>query len=63
MPLTRLGASYKPSSSSQKGHRGDYGTSQSVTEGQGLVDDFQINKLCHSGADNTVLPSKRADTA
>ncbi|MBW0533872.1 hypothetical protein O181_073587 [Austropuccinia psidii MF-1] len=48
---------------SQKGHRRDYGRSQSVTEGQGPVDDFQINKLCNSEADNTVLPSNRADTA
>ncbi|MBW0590418.1 hypothetical protein O181_130133 [Austropuccinia psidii MF-1] len=52
-----------PSSSSQKGPRRDYGKSQSVTEGQGSVDDFQINKLCHSEADNTVLPSNRAETA
>ncbi|MBW0584992.1 hypothetical protein O181_124707 [Austropuccinia psidii MF-1] len=59
----RSGASYNPSSSSQKGHRRDYGRSQSVTEGQGSVDDFQINKICHSEADNTVLPSKRAETA
>ncbi|MBW0523950.1 hypothetical protein O181_063665 [Austropuccinia psidii MF-1] len=35
MPSTRSGASYNPSSSSQKGHRRDYGRSQSVTEGQG----------------------------
>ncbi|MBW0563646.1 hypothetical protein O181_103361 [Austropuccinia psidii MF-1] len=63
MPSTRSGESYNPSSSSQKGHRCDYGRSQSVTEGQGSVDDFQINKLCHSEADNTVLPSNRADTA
>ncbi|MBW0576978.1 hypothetical protein O181_116693 [Austropuccinia psidii MF-1] len=63
MPSTRSGASYNPSSSSQKGHRGDYGRSQSVTEGQGSVDDFQINKLRHSEADKTGLPSKRADTA
>ncbi|MBW0474627.1 hypothetical protein O181_014342 [Austropuccinia psidii MF-1] len=35
MPSTRSGASYNPSSSSQKGHRPDYGRSQSVTEGQG----------------------------
>ncbi|MBW0586053.1 hypothetical protein O181_125768 [Austropuccinia psidii MF-1] len=61
MPSTRSGASYNPSSSSQKGHRCDYGQSQSVTEGQGSVDDLQINKLCHSEADNTVLPSNRAD--
>ncbi|MBW0592399.1 hypothetical protein O181_132114 [Austropuccinia psidii MF-1] len=62
MPSTRSGASYNPSSSSQKGHRRDYGRSQSVTEGQGSVYDLQINKLCHSEADKTVLPSKRADT-
>ncbi|MBW0583963.1 hypothetical protein O181_123678 [Austropuccinia psidii MF-1] len=35
MPSTRSGASYNPISSSQKGHRHDYGRSQSVTEGQG----------------------------
>ncbi|MBW0553389.1 hypothetical protein O181_093104 [Austropuccinia psidii MF-1] len=35
MPSTRSGASYNPSRSSQKGHRCDYGRSQSVTEGQG----------------------------
>ncbi|MBW0590230.1 hypothetical protein O181_129945 [Austropuccinia psidii MF-1] len=35
MLSTRSGASYKPSSSSQKGHRCDYGRSQSDTEGQG----------------------------
>ncbi|MBW0567894.1 hypothetical protein O181_107609 [Austropuccinia psidii MF-1] len=44
-------------------HRRDYGRSQSVTEGQESVDDFQIDKLCHYEADNTVLPSNRADTA
>ncbi|MBW0590381.1 hypothetical protein O181_130096 [Austropuccinia psidii MF-1] len=59
MPSTRSGASYNPSRSSQKGHRRYYGRIQSVTEGQGLVDDLQIKKLCHSEADNTVLPSKR----
>ncbi|MBW0546602.1 hypothetical protein O181_086317 [Austropuccinia psidii MF-1] len=62
MPSTRSGASYSPSISSQKGHRRDYGRSQSVTEGKWSVDDFQINKLCHSEADNTVLASNRADT-
>ncbi|MBW0551221.1 hypothetical protein O181_090936 [Austropuccinia psidii MF-1] len=45
------------------GHRRDYGRGQSVTEAQGLVDELQINKLCHSEADNTILPSNRADTA
>ncbi|MBW0572350.1 hypothetical protein O181_112065 [Austropuccinia psidii MF-1] len=63
MPSTRPGASYNTSSSSQKGHRLDYCRSQSVTERKGSVDDFQINKLCHSEADNTVLPSNRAETS
>ncbi|MBW0513483.1 hypothetical protein O181_053198 [Austropuccinia psidii MF-1] len=63
MPSTRSGASYNPSSSSQKGHRHDYGRSQSVTEGQGSVDDLQVIKLCHSEADDTVLPSNRVDTS
>ncbi|MBW0535527.1 hypothetical protein O181_075242 [Austropuccinia psidii MF-1] len=62
MPSTRSGAIYNPSSSSQKGHRRDYGRSQLVTEGQGSVDHFQINKLYHSEAHNTILPSNRADT-
>ncbi|MBW0523896.1 hypothetical protein O181_063611 [Austropuccinia psidii MF-1] len=63
MPSTRSGASYNPSSRPQKGHRRDYGRSQSVTEGQRSVDNFQIDKLCHSEADNTFLPLNRADTA
>ncbi|MBW0547369.1 hypothetical protein O181_087084 [Austropuccinia psidii MF-1] len=63
MPSIRTGASYSPSISSQKGHRRDFGRTQSVTEGQGSVDDLQINKLCHSQADNTILPSNRAETA
>ncbi|MBW0549873.1 hypothetical protein O181_089588 [Austropuccinia psidii MF-1] len=62
MPSTKSGASYKPSSSSQKGHRRDYGRSQSDTEGQGSVKDFHNNKLSNSEADDTILPSKRADT-
>ncbi|MBW0502916.1 hypothetical protein O181_042631 [Austropuccinia psidii MF-1] len=62
MASTRSGASYNPSSSSQKGHRCYYGRSQSVTEGQGSVYDFQIDELCHSEADNTVLPFNRTDT-
>ncbi|MBW0547227.1 hypothetical protein O181_086942 [Austropuccinia psidii MF-1] len=62
MPSTRSGVSYNPSRSSQKGHRCDYGRSQSVTEGQGSVDDLQSNKLCHSEADNTILPSNGAET-
>ncbi|MBW0549238.1 hypothetical protein O181_088953 [Austropuccinia psidii MF-1] len=63
MPSSRSGASYNPSRSSQQGHKCEYGRSQPVTEGQGSVDYFQINKLCHSEADNTFLPSNRADTA
>ncbi|MBW0546117.1 hypothetical protein O181_085832 [Austropuccinia psidii MF-1] len=63
MPLTRSGASYKPSGSFQKGHRRDYGRSQSDTEGQRSVKDFHNNKLSNSEAYDTILPSKRADTA
>ncbi|MBW0575564.1 hypothetical protein O181_115279 [Austropuccinia psidii MF-1] len=63
MPSTRSKASYKPSSSSQKGHRRDYGRSQSDREGQGSVKDFHNNKLSNSEADDTILPSKRAYTA
>ncbi|MBW0592836.1 hypothetical protein O181_132551 [Austropuccinia psidii MF-1] len=63
MPSTRSGTSYNLSSSSQKGHRHDCGRSQSVTEGQGSVDDLKFNKLSHSEADKTVLPSKKAETA
>ncbi|MBW0483535.1 hypothetical protein O181_023250 [Austropuccinia psidii MF-1] len=63
MASTRSGDSYNPSSSSQKGDRHDYGRSQSVTEGQASVVDFQTDKLCHSEAYNTVLPSKKAYTA
>ncbi|MBW0546804.1 hypothetical protein O181_086519 [Austropuccinia psidii MF-1] len=63
MPSTRSGANYNRSSSSQKGHRRYYGRRQSVTEGQGSVDDLQIDELCHSEADKTVLTSKRADNA
>ncbi|MBW0594124.1 hypothetical protein O181_133839 [Austropuccinia psidii MF-1] len=58
MPSTRSGASYNPSSSSQKGNRRDYGRGQSGTEGKGSVDDFQTTKMGHSEADNTILPSK-----
>ncbi|MBW0498609.1 hypothetical protein O181_038324 [Austropuccinia psidii MF-1] len=63
MPSTGTGASYKPSSSSQNGHRRDYGRRQSDTEGQGSVKDFHNSKLANSEADDTLLPSKRADTA
>ncbi|MBW0590375.1 hypothetical protein O181_130090 [Austropuccinia psidii MF-1] len=60
MPSTRSGETYKPSSSSQKGHRCDYGRSQSDTKGQGSLKDFHNNKLSNSEADDTILPSKRA---
>ncbi|MBW0517490.1 hypothetical protein O181_057205 [Austropuccinia psidii MF-1] len=63
MPSTRSEARYNTSSSSQKGHRRDYGRRQSATEGQGSVDELQISKLCHSEADKIVLPSERAYTA
>ncbi|MBW0588413.1 hypothetical protein O181_128128 [Austropuccinia psidii MF-1] len=41
MPSTRSGASYKPSSSSPKLHRCDYGSSQSDTKGQGQPEGLQ----------------------
>ncbi|MBW0561471.1 hypothetical protein O181_101186 [Austropuccinia psidii MF-1] len=63
MPSTRSGGSYKLSSSSQKGHRRDYGRNQSDTEGQGSVKDFQNNELFNSKADDTISPSQRTDTA
>ncbi|MBW0590938.1 hypothetical protein O181_130653 [Austropuccinia psidii MF-1] len=62
MRSIRSGTSFNPSSSSNKGHRCDYGRSQAITGGQGSVDDLQMNKLCHSEADRTVLLSKRAYT-
>ncbi|MBW0479676.1 hypothetical protein O181_019391 [Austropuccinia psidii MF-1] len=63
MPSNRSATSCNPRSSSQKGNRCDYARAQSVTEGQGSVDDFQTNILCNSEADNTVLPLNRADAA
>ncbi|MBW0553431.1 hypothetical protein O181_093146 [Austropuccinia psidii MF-1] len=62
MPSTRSGASYNPSSSSQKGNRCDNGRGQSGIEGKGSVDDFQATYMGHYEADNTILHSKRADT-
>ncbi|MBW0511866.1 hypothetical protein O181_051581 [Austropuccinia psidii MF-1] len=62
MPSAISGASYNPSSSFQKGYRRDYGRSQSITKGQGSVNRSQTDKLCHSEAENTVLPSNRGDT-
>ncbi|MBW0499397.1 hypothetical protein O181_039112 [Austropuccinia psidii MF-1] len=52
-----------PQEAPKKGYRHDYGTSQSVTEGKGSVNGFQTDKLCHSEADNIVLPLNRAETA
>ncbi|MBW0593724.1 hypothetical protein O181_133439 [Austropuccinia psidii MF-1] len=63
MPSTGSGASYNPSSSSQKVYRRDYGRSQSVTEGKGSVNGFQTHKSCHYEDDNTFLASNRAETA
>ncbi|MBW0471064.1 hypothetical protein O181_010779 [Austropuccinia psidii MF-1] len=62
MPSTRSEASYNHSRSSQKGYRHNHGRSQSVTEVQGSVNEAKNNKLCHYGADNTVLPLKKAYT-
>ncbi|MBW0498468.1 hypothetical protein O181_038183 [Austropuccinia psidii MF-1] len=55
-------ASYNPSRSSQKGYRRDYGISQSVTGGHVSVNEAQTDKLSDSEADDTVLPSNRAET-
>ncbi|MBW0557664.1 hypothetical protein O181_097379 [Austropuccinia psidii MF-1] len=62
MPSNGTGESYNPLSISQKGYRHDYGRSQLVTEGQGLVNQTQTDKLCHSDANNTILPSQKAET-
>ncbi|MBW0564252.1 hypothetical protein O181_103967 [Austropuccinia psidii MF-1] len=63
MPAAKSGASYNPSSSSQKFYTHDCGRNLSVKEGQGSVNEAQTDKLCHSEAYDTILPSKRADTA
>ncbi|MBW0583435.1 hypothetical protein O181_123150 [Austropuccinia psidii MF-1] len=63
MPSNKSGARYNPSRSCQKCYSCDYGRSQSVTEGQGSVNGFQTDKLCHFEADNTIFPSNRADNA
>ncbi|MBW0476800.1 hypothetical protein O181_016515 [Austropuccinia psidii MF-1] len=55
--------SYSSPRNSQNCYRNDYGRSQSAAEGQGSVNNAQTDKLCHSEADNTVLPSKRAENA
>ncbi|MBW0578035.1 hypothetical protein O181_117750 [Austropuccinia psidii MF-1] len=62
MPSAISGEGYSPSSSSQKGYRHDYGRGQSVTEGQGSVNEAEPEKLCHSESNSTVLPSSRAET-
>ncbi|MBW0576299.1 hypothetical protein O181_116014 [Austropuccinia psidii MF-1] len=62
-PSTRSGASYNPSSSSQKCYRRDYGRSQSVTEEQGSLNGSQTEILCHFEAYTTALPANRAETA
>ncbi|MBW0544348.1 hypothetical protein O181_084063 [Austropuccinia psidii MF-1] len=62
MPYTRSGASYSLSRSSQKDYRHDYGRLQSVTKGQGSVNEGKTEKVCHYEADNIVLPLNRADT-
>ncbi|MBW0506709.1 hypothetical protein O181_046424 [Austropuccinia psidii MF-1] len=51
------------SSSSQKGYRHDCSRSQSVTEGQGSLNQAQTDILFLSEAYNTVIPSKRAETS
>ncbi|MBW0565981.1 hypothetical protein O181_105696 [Austropuccinia psidii MF-1] len=51
-----------PQEAPKKGHRRYYGRSQSDTEGQGSVKDFHNIKLSNSEADESILPSKRADT-
>ncbi|MBW0478683.1 hypothetical protein O181_018398 [Austropuccinia psidii MF-1] len=63
MPSTNYRARFNHASSSQKGHRHDFGRCQSATEGKGSFDDLQIDKLCHSKSYNNVLPSNRAYTA
>ncbi|MBW0515977.1 hypothetical protein O181_055692 [Austropuccinia psidii MF-1] len=57
MPSTRSGASYNPSRGSKKV------IDVIMSEGQGSVNESQTDKLCHSEAENTVLPSNRADKA
>ncbi|MBW0526522.1 hypothetical protein O181_066237, partial [Austropuccinia psidii MF-1] len=51
-----------PQEAPKKGHRRDYGRSQSDTEGQGSVKYFHTNELSNSEADDTIVPSKRAET-
>ncbi|MBW0522261.1 hypothetical protein O181_061976 [Austropuccinia psidii MF-1] len=63
MPSNRSGANYNPSGSSQPGYRHDFGRSQSVAKGQGLVNESQTDISGYSEDDNTVLPSKKANSA
>ncbi|MBW0563899.1 hypothetical protein O181_103614 [Austropuccinia psidii MF-1] len=63
MPSTRSGEIFNTSSSSPKVYINDHGRSQSVAEEKESVKKSQTDKLCHSEADNTILPSNRTDTA
>ncbi|MBW0543047.1 hypothetical protein O181_082762 [Austropuccinia psidii MF-1] len=51
-----------PKEAPKKGYRCDYDRRQSVTQGQGSVNEAQTDILCHSEADDTSLPSERAGT-
>ncbi|MBW0471595.1 hypothetical protein O181_011310 [Austropuccinia psidii MF-1] len=63
MPSTRSGGSYNPSSRSQKGYRNYRCRCHSASEAQGSLNKAQNDKLYHSEADNTALPSNRAYTS
>ncbi|MBW0588095.1 hypothetical protein O181_127810 [Austropuccinia psidii MF-1] len=63
MPSTRSGAGHNPSSSFHTGHRHKYGRRKSITEEEGSLNESQTDEICHSEADNTALPSNRAETA
>ncbi|MBW0471059.1 hypothetical protein O181_010774 [Austropuccinia psidii MF-1] len=52
-----------PQSAPKKDFRHHYGRSQSVSEGQGSVNEAQADKLCYSEAGKAVLPSNRAENA
>ncbi|MBW0462111.1 hypothetical protein O181_001826 [Austropuccinia psidii MF-1] len=60
MRSTKSGASYNPSSKSQKGNRHDYGRGQSVTEGQGSVDDFKKLTLPQEASVDIYKDSQKA---
>ncbi|MBW0469215.1 hypothetical protein O181_008930 [Austropuccinia psidii MF-1] len=50
-----------PQADLKKGHRHDYVRGQTATEEQGSLSRSQTDKLCHSEADDTVLPLNRAE--